>query len=306
MLVQAEDELASINMIDRRLLSAACLRSPRPPGPGLSLMTEALGLAVAAEVPDRGGRRDARRTFDRHSGEERAERRQHRGQRPARRRAAPGGRAELDRRLPLARRSGRCIWPRRCRRRRSCSPTSISARRARSSTGPPTSLSSASARSAPARRGRLQALRADRVRRLADGDSGHAGHGLYGRRPGAQRARHSLEPVGRPRRAARQAREESCMQHDYGEHWADIEGEGDIAVVTFGSCTGAAREALARAAADGHQGAAGVDAAARARRSPSTSRSALAGREARAGGRAEPRRAVLPLPARASSICRAR
>ncbi len=38
---------------------------------------------------------------------------------------------------------------------------------------------------------------------------------------------------------------------DYGERWADIEGKGELAVVTFGSCTGAAREALARAAADG-------------------------------------------------------
>lgn len=33
---------------------------------------------------------------------------------------------------------------------------------------------------------------------------------------------------------------------DYGAHWADIEGEGDVAVITWGSCTGAIREALAR------------------------------------------------------------
>lgn len=38
---------------------------------------------------------------------------------------------------------------------------------------------------------------------------------------------------------------------DYGNHWATIEGEGDIAVVTWGSCTGAAREAITRARADG-------------------------------------------------------
>jgi 2-oxoglutarate/2-oxoacid ferredoxin oxidoreductase subunit alpha len=46
-------------------------------------------------------------------------------------------------------------------------------------------------------------------------------------------------------------RERKLKQHDYGERWAEIEGEGDTAVVTFGSCTGAAREALARAARDG-------------------------------------------------------
>lgn len=33
---------------------------------------------------------------------------------------------------------------------------------------------------------------------------------------------------------------------DYGAHWADVEGEGDLAVITFGSCTGPLREALAR------------------------------------------------------------
>jgi 2-oxoglutarate ferredoxin oxidoreductase subunit alpha len=38
---------------------------------------------------------------------------------------------------------------------------------------------------------------------------------------------------------------------DYGEHWADVEGEGDLAIVTFGSCTGFVREGLARARADG-------------------------------------------------------
>jgi 2-oxoglutarate ferredoxin oxidoreductase subunit alpha len=39
--------------------------------------------------------------------------------------------------------------------------------------------------------------------------------------------------------------------HEYGDHWATIEGEGDIAVITWGSSTGAAREAVERARADG-------------------------------------------------------
>jgi 2-oxoglutarate/2-oxoacid ferredoxin oxidoreductase subunit alpha len=38
---------------------------------------------------------------------------------------------------------------------------------------------------------------------------------------------------------------------DPGERWASVEGEGEIAIVTFGSCTGPAREALERARADG-------------------------------------------------------
>lgn len=32
--------------------------------------------------------------------------------------------------------------------------------------------------------------------------------------------------------------------YDYGDYWADLEGEGDIAIVTWGSCTGVVREAL--------------------------------------------------------------
>jgi 2-oxoglutarate ferredoxin oxidoreductase subunit alpha len=38
---------------------------------------------------------------------------------------------------------------------------------------------------------------------------------------------------------------------DCGEHWASLEGEGDIAVLTWGSCTAPVREAFARARADG-------------------------------------------------------
>jgi 2-oxoglutarate ferredoxin oxidoreductase subunit alpha len=40
-------------------------------------------------------------------------------------------------------------------------------------------------------------------------------------------------------------------QFEYGSSWADIEGDGDLAVITFGSCTGVLREALARARSDG-------------------------------------------------------
>jgi 2-oxoglutarate ferredoxin oxidoreductase subunit alpha len=41
-------------------------------------------------------------------------------------------------------------------------------------------------------------------------------------------------------------RARKIAQLDPGEAWASVEGEGDIAVLTFGSCTGPAREALAR------------------------------------------------------------
>ncbi len=38
---------------------------------------------------------------------------------------------------------------------------------------------------------------------------------------------------------------------DYGAHWADVEGEGEIAVLTWGSGTGPAQEAIQRAKAKG-------------------------------------------------------
>jgi 2-oxoglutarate ferredoxin oxidoreductase subunit alpha len=41
------------------------------------------------------------------------------------------------------------------------------------------------------------------------------------------------------------------VDHDYGDLWADIEGDGDVAVITFGSATGPVREALARVAQRG-------------------------------------------------------
>ena len=46
-------------------------------------------------------------------------------------------------------------------------------------------------------------------------------------------------------------RERKLLGHEYGDYWADIEGDGDTAVVTFGSSTGPVREAIARANADG-------------------------------------------------------
>ncbi len=42
-------------------------------------------------------------------------------------------------------------------------------------------------------------------------------------------------------------RERKLVQYDYGRWWADIEGDGDAAVITFGSTTAAAREAVRRA-----------------------------------------------------------
>jgi 2-oxoglutarate ferredoxin oxidoreductase subunit alpha len=46
-------------------------------------------------------------------------------------------------------------------------------------------------------------------------------------------------------------RREKLDHFNFGDHWASIEGTGDLAVITWGSLTGAAREAVARLAAEG-------------------------------------------------------
>jgi 2-oxoglutarate ferredoxin oxidoreductase subunit alpha len=56
--------------------------------------------------------------------------------------------------------------------------------------------------------------------------------------PSSQASDHSAQLDKRARK---------LQDFNYGESWADVEGEGDIAVITWGSVTGPAREALDRA-----------------------------------------------------------
>jgi len=46
-------------------------------------------------------------------------------------------------------------------------------------------------------------------------------------------------------------RQRKLALHDYGPYWADIEGDADAVVITFGSASGPVREAIARAKAIG-------------------------------------------------------
>jgi 2-oxoglutarate ferredoxin oxidoreductase subunit alpha len=46
-------------------------------------------------------------------------------------------------------------------------------------------------------------------------------------------------------------RERKLMRQDYGSRWADLEGTGSLAVITFGSASGPVREAVQRAASQG-------------------------------------------------------
>jgi 2-oxoglutarate ferredoxin oxidoreductase subunit alpha len=46
-------------------------------------------------------------------------------------------------------------------------------------------------------------------------------------------------------------RRDKLDQFNFGDYWASVEGSGDLAIITWGSLTGAVREAARRAAADG-------------------------------------------------------
>jgi len=41
-------------------------------------------------------------------------------------------------------------------------------------------------------------------------------------------------------------RDRKLADFDYGQHWADVEGDGDLAIVTWGSTTGTVKEAISR------------------------------------------------------------
>ena len=46
-------------------------------------------------------------------------------------------------------------------------------------------------------------------------------------------------------RAQLDKRRDKIENFNYGDHWANVEGDGDTAIITWGSLTGAAREAIA-------------------------------------------------------------
>jgi 2-oxoglutarate ferredoxin oxidoreductase subunit alpha len=247
-LVQAEDELASINMIIGASYGGVPALTATS-GPGLSLMTEALGLAVAAEIPIvvvdvmRGGPSTGIPAKSEQSDVSIALWGLH-GDAP---------------RLVLAPNSiADCLMT-----------TQWAVHLAEALQSPAIVLSDqffGQARTVtdrPADTGlvgqRLVAQAgAEGYKRYAVTESGISPMAIPGT-PGLAYTADGLEHSERgipssgsgDHRTQLAKRERKLVSHDYGAQWADIEGDGEIAVVTFGSCTGAAREAIARARADG-------------------------------------------------------
>ena len=247
-LVQAEDELASINMI----IGASYGGVPSltaTSGPGLSLMIEALGLAVAAEVPIvvvdvmRGGPSTGIPAKSEQSDVNIALNGLH-GDAP-RVVVAPNSIADCVATTQWAVHLAEAMQ----------TPAIVLSDQyfgqTRAVVDPPADIGLASARvTAPAG--------AEGYKRYAITASGISPMAIPGT-PGTAYTADGLEhnesgiPSSQSADHIRQLdkRAKKLTQFDYGERWAEIEGEGELAVVTFGSCTGAAREALARAATDG-------------------------------------------------------
>jgi len=247
-LLQAEDELASVNMI----IGAAYGGVPSltaTAGPGLALMTEAIGLAVSAEVPIvvvdvmRGGPSTGIPAKSEQSDLSFAVSGLH-GDAP---------------RLVLAPNSiADCL-----------TTTQWAVHLAEALQAPAIVLSdqfmgqSRAIIDRPADAGlsaqRLTvAANTPDYKRYRDTPSGISPMALPGT-PGVAYTADGLEhsEAGIPSSQAHDhrlqldKRERKLVMYDYGPRWADIEGDGDAAVITFGSVTGTVREAIARAAARG-------------------------------------------------------
>lgn len=250
-LVQAEDELASINMI----VGASYGGVPSvtaTAGPGLSLMTEAIGLAVAAEVPIvvidvmRGGPSTGIPAKSEQSDVSIAVSGLH-GDAP-RLVVAPNSIADCVCATQWAVYLAEAMQ----------SPAIVLSDQyfgqTRAVVDPPADIGLVAQRAtAPAG--------AEGYKRYAITESGISPMAIPGNAGTAYTA-DGLEhnerglPSSQSGDHIRQLdkRAKKLERFDYGARWADIEGEGEFAVVTFGSCTGAAREALARAAAEGIEG----------------------------------------------------
>ena len=247
-LVQAEDELASINMIIGSSYGGVPSLTATS-GPGLSLMIEALGLAVAAEVPIvvidvmRGGPSTGIPAKSEQSDVN----------------IALGGLHGDAPRVVVAPNSiADCVattqWAVHLAEAMQCPAIVLSDQyfgQTRAVVDAPADIGPVSERlkaGAGAEGYKRYAITASGISPMAiPGTPGtaytadgleHNEHGL----PSSQSADHTRQLDKRANKVA---------QYDYGERWAEIEGEGELAVVTFGSCTGAAREALARAATHG-------------------------------------------------------
>jgi 2-oxoglutarate ferredoxin oxidoreductase subunit alpha len=247
-LVQAEDELASINMaIGASFGGVPSLTATA--GPGLSLMTEALGLAVTAEIPVvvidvmRGGPSTGIPAKSEQSDIAIATSGLH-GDAP-RLVVAPNSMADCLAATQWAVHLAETLQ----------APAIVLSDQffgqTRGVIDRPPDLDLGTRRE-------VAAAHTEGYRRYADTPSGVSPMAIPGT-PGVAYTADGLEHTERgipssqagDHKRQLDKRLRKLMLADYGERWADIEGEGELVVLTLGSATGPVREGIARAAAEG-------------------------------------------------------
>ena len=247
-LLQAEDELAAINMIIGSSFGGTPALTATS-GPGLSLMMEALGLATAAEIPlvvvdvMRGGPSTGIPTKSEQADLNIAFYGLH-GDAPH---------------LVLAPQSVAdslftTQWATYLAEALQCPTIVLSDQflgQARAAIERPADMAFIGARMIA----RDLAGAYKRYALAANGVSPMALPGMQGGQYTADGLTHSERGTPTSSAADHQAqldkRRDKLAHFNFGAHWATLEGDGDLAVLTWGSLTGAAREAIARAAADG-------------------------------------------------------
>jgi 2-oxoglutarate ferredoxin oxidoreductase subunit alpha len=247
-LLQAEDELAAINMIIGSSFGGTPALTATS-GPGLSLMTEALGLATAAEIPVvvvdvmRGGPSTGIPT---------------KSEQADLNIAIYGLHGDAPHLVVAPQSVTDCIfttqWATYLAEALQCPTVVLSDQfmgQARAAVERPADVSFVGARS----------LATDvsgaynRYALAALGVSPMALPGTLGGQYTADGLTHSERGTptsgAEDHRAQLDKRRDKLDRFNVGDHWATIEGDGDIAVLTWGSLTGAAREAIGRAAEEG-------------------------------------------------------
>ncbi len=248
-LLQAEDEIAAINMV----LGASYGGVPAmtvTSGPGLALMTETIGLAVTAEVPAlivdvmRGGPSTGIPTKSEQSDLNIA---------------LYGLHGDAPHLVLAANSVADCLytthWAVQLAEMLQCPAIVLSDQflgQTRSVCDRPTPPAAAPSRLVAA----AETDRYDRYAVTAAGISPMALPGMPGRQYTAEGLEHN--PHGTPSSRAQDHGTQLDKRHakltcfDYGGDWADSEGTGPVAILTWGSATAPVREAAARARVAGH------------------------------------------------------
>lgn len=247
-LLQAEDELAAINMIIGSSFGGTPALTATS-GPGISLMTEALGLATAAEIPVvvvdvmRGGPSTGIPT---------------KSEQADLNIALYGLHGDAPHLVVAPQSVTDCIfttqWATYLAEALQCPAIVLSDQfmgQARAAVERPADVAFVGARSTATEVSGTYS----RYAMATMGVSPMALPGTHGGQYTADGLTHSERGTptsgAEDHRAQLDKRRDKLDQFNFGDHWATVEGDGDIAIVTWGSLTGAAREAVSRAADDG-------------------------------------------------------